>query len=555
MQQLRLNDIQIFPPDRTGESATELPASTLHGENSGNVETHLVSNSSAVNSSRISSRDEMNLAEFPLAVLSTRSDPNVKTLEFADIQRLKNGETIERKWIITAADKFGLPTSTDDDVVLGLIRLTMDQGYRDPKVYFTRYELLKVLRWSTEGRSYSRLTKSLDRLSGVRIRATNAFYDNSLKAYQTRNFGIIDAYEINDSRGMCAALDDEGDRQSPAEAPKSFFIWSDVLFDSFKSGFIKKLDLDLYFSLKSAVSRRLYRYLDKHFYYRPMLEKPLMHLAFEKLGISRNYKYVSSVRQQVEPAAEELKEVGFIESFEFLKRGDETIIKFTAKRHSPVGSSLVYPSSSSKQSPSGSYRKEGTPRNAEKQGIPPNSNPRQIAVEALVSRGITLSQARRLMENRTEDELSQIDRIVRYYDHLVETRDHKISKNRVGFLYRAVESPFKFSVPTGFKGKLRRNSSVATASAAGEASKRPELRVYRSTEGNRVEKSESVVKSDKSFSAKPVSAERSIAGQQVLRSLVEERLKPLRPILGEARYTQLFESLLSEELEKTEVAE
>ena len=30
------------------------------------------------------SRDEMNLAEFPLAVLSTRVNPNIKTLEFQD---------------------------------------------------------------------------------------------------------------------------------------------------------------------------------------------------------------------------------------------------------------------------------------------------------------------------------------------------------------------------------------------------------------------------------------------------------------------------------------
>ena len=146
------------------------------------------------------SRDEMNLAEFPLTVLSTRADPKVKTLEFSDQLRTKNGDVVERKWIITGADKFGLPTSTDDDVILGLIRLSMDDGFRNRKVYFSRYELLKALRWSTEGRSYSRLTKSLDRLSGVRIRAANSFYDNNSKSYQTCNFGIVDSYEINDHR-------------------------------------------------------------------------------------------------------------------------------------------------------------------------------------------------------------------------------------------------------------------------------------------------------------------------------------------------------------------
>ena len=135
----------------------------------------------------LTSRDEMNLAEFPLAVLSTRANPKLKTLEFEDSQRLPSGEVVQRKWVITGTDKFGLPTSTDDDVLLGLMRMSMDQGFRERKVCFTRYELLKTLRWSTEGRSYTRLTKSLDRLSGVRIRAANAFFDNSSKSYQTKN--------------------------------------------------------------------------------------------------------------------------------------------------------------------------------------------------------------------------------------------------------------------------------------------------------------------------------------------------------------------------------
>jgi hypothetical protein len=135
------------------------------------------------------SRDEMNLAEFPLTVLSKRADPSVKTLEFHDYVKGKNGELINREWIITGADKFGLPTSSDDEVLLGLLKLTADDGLRNRKIFFTRYELLKILRWTTEGRSYTRLQNALDRLSGVRIKATNAFYDNESKLHSTRNFG------------------------------------------------------------------------------------------------------------------------------------------------------------------------------------------------------------------------------------------------------------------------------------------------------------------------------------------------------------------------------
>ena len=169
------------------------------------------------------SRDEMNLVEFPLAVLSTRVNPKLKTLEFQDSQRLSSGQVIEREWIITGADKFGLPTSTDDDVVLALMRLTFENGFKNRKVYFTRYELLKILRWSTEGRSYRRLTKSLDRLSGVRIKASNAFFSNSDKAWQTRNFGLIDAYEINDGRNRKASAK-EGSASLKSKKPTSFSV-------------------------------------------------------------------------------------------------------------------------------------------------------------------------------------------------------------------------------------------------------------------------------------------------------------------------------------------
>ena len=203
-------------------------------------------------------------------------------------------------------------------MLLGLLKLTADQGLQTRKVHFTRYELLKILRWTTEGRSYTRLQNALDRLSGVRIKATNAFYDNEAKAHSTRNFGIIDAYEINDGR----------------DTRESFFAWSEVLFKSFQVGFIKKLDLDFYLDLQSAVSKRLYRYLDKHFWYRSRMQISLFTLAHEKIGVSRNYVYASSLKQQIQPALEELKEKGILSNFEFVGKGKSSEVILIAA-HAP----------------------------------------------------------------------------------------------------------------------------------------------------------------------------------------------------------------------------
>jgi len=476
------------------------------------------------------SRDEMNLAEFPLAVLSTRVDTKLKTLEFTDYSRGPQGEMIERRWIITGADKFGLPTATDDDVVLGLIRLSMDQGFREPKVYFTRYELLKTLRWSTEGRSYQRLIKSLDRLSGVRIRSSNSFYDNASKSYQTSNFGIIDAYEINDERAG----------KGYNEGSKSFFIWSEMLFDSFKSGYIKKLDLDLYFGLKSAIARRLYRYLDKHFYFKNVLEAHLYTLAFEKIGLSRTYKYVSSIRQQLTPALKELVSVGFLSSYEFIGDGQSTMLRFVATNGNTSaltagGTNSKYPQPGSagaihvrsNRAPQNKMNFNGATQTAINQGkettLDTKSNSVPSTQQALVSesllsdhenqksnilnqstnhsqdlevihslkaditdklleRGIAERQSQRLLSSQGLESLKKIIRIISYYDDLRARADKKVSLNPVGFLYRAVESPYKITLPDDLKSSENFNTQSprgADLRSSDRKSVRPEHRIFK----------------------------------------------------------------------------
>ena len=394
------------------------------------------------------SRDEMNLAEFPLTVLSTRVDPKVKTLEFSDTIRGKSGDVVSRQWIITGADKFGLPTASDDEVLLGLMKLTVDDEFRSRKVYFTRYELLRVLRWTTEGRSYSRLQNALDRLSGVRIKASNAFFDNESKSHSTRNFGIIDAYEINDGRDT---------------KPKpSFFQWSDVLFKSFQTGFIKKIDLDFYLDLGSAVSKRLYRYLDKHFWYRASVTVNVFTLCHEKIGISRNYRYVSSIRQQLDPALDELKACGFVAGYEYQGRGDGTELTVYAASGKPR--SLERKDGAGKgqgaAAPSRPVVEIETPKGKGEQEF-------QDLVLTLEARGLRSQQAEQLLSAKKPEEIARIRQIVEHFDFLVKTGSKLVSRSPVGFLYRAVENPARFSLPSD--GQKKPSKQVGPKFAAGAA--------------------------------------------------------------------------------------
>src|SRR4051794_11468876 len=111
-------------------------------------------------------RDEMNLAEFPITLLSDRADRDVKTIVF-------EGE--HGQLTITGSDDHGLPTAADSDVIVALIQLTkVKNDFTDPTVTFTRYEVLELLGWPNDGRHYRRLDESLRRWVGVTLR-----YDES----------------------------------------------------------------------------------------------------------------------------------------------------------------------------------------------------------------------------------------------------------------------------------------------------------------------------------------------------------------------------------------
>jgi hypothetical protein len=464
------------------------------------------------------SRDEMNLAEFPLTVLSTRATSNLKTLEFKDTVRGKNGELVNRSWIITGADKFGLPTSSDDEILLGLLKLTVDEGFRDRKIYFTRYELLRILRWTTEGRNYVRLQKALDRLSGVRIKATNAFYDNETKLHSTRNFGILDGYELNDGR---------------TTNPKpSFFTWSEVIFKSFQAGFIKKLDLDFYLGLESAVSKRLHRYLDKHFWYKSHLQVGLFILAHEKIGISRNYQYASSLRQQLDPALEELQGLGFISEFYYEGKGKETLVHIYAQSAKPR--SLQ------------SAKSENLQLNGQGEGL------QLQVIQALSQRGLKKPQAEKLTNNRSEEMLNRMLKIVEHYDTLLASQSRLISRSPVGFLYRAVEHPEHFVLPTDKVGNGTADKGYVEKGSQTSFDFRSDQRPS-ANPGEMAVKLEALSAEYLTVRKKGLQNLRAEVEPEVLKRLtqeVESALSKLKSLISEKRYREAVHHGVEEKLAK-----
>jgi len=366
-------------------------------------------------------RDELNLAEYPITLLAERVPPGLKTIAFED----RHG-----KLTVTGSDAHGLPAAPDADVIVALLHLTkIRNDFTDPTVRFSRYELVDLLGWADNGQNYRRLDESLNRWIGVTLYYEGTWWDNSTKCRIDAKFHILESVVIFDREARRALRA----RQQPL--PLSSFTWNKVFLQSCQANNLKRLDLDTYFALKSAVSKQLYRHLDKRFYLRPEWTYDLCELAFEHVGMSRNYT-AALLKAKLQPALEELEAIGFLEPMS------------PAERYSKTGRGawnirLV--------------RKLPAP--AEAKPAKPEPEPTGLERE-LVARGVTRGVAADLVRDFPAD---RIRRQVEVVDWLRETKPKRI-KDLGAYLAKAIREDY--APPAGFEGKAERAARETADRAA-----------------------------------------------------------------------------------------
>ena len=356
-------------------------------------------------------RDELNLAEFPLCALAHRLRPDQKSLRFEDqVRDESRGEMILRQLTVTAPDAYGLPTALDDEVLLGLIQLTRLRGFADRKVPFTRYQLIGLLGWRNETKSYERLEASLNRWTGVTLYYRNAWWNKARQCWVDETFHVLD------NVWLCH----RGDRRDGVECAEdgsllSAFVWNEVLFRSFQAGNLKSLDFDFFRRLDSAVAKRLYRFLDKRFFRRPHLEFDLKQLAWEHIGLARCYD-AASLKRKLRPGIVELEQKGYLQATS------------EADRFRKVGAgqwSVAFAKAASANVPA------ATPADS-----PATQAPLAIA---LVQRGVTPTTAGKTVQQYPPERIAtQLE----VFDWLVQQQDPKISRNPPGFLISAIKGDY-----------------------------------------------------------------------------------------------------------------
>jgi Replication initiator protein A len=399
-------------------------------------------------------KDELNLAEFPIAALTDRVPNGQTTLVFEDKLERRDHPPIVRRLTIMGTVKHGLPTATDDEVLVGLIQLTKRRNFTNAKVPFSRYELIELLGWPQSGASYRRIEEALNRWVGVVLMYENAWWDNTAKSWVDENFHVLDNVTLYDRErrkraggkpGKAGAKPATGRRPKKTGAegdplPLSSFRWNEVIFESFQSGNLKQLDLEFYLRLRLPTTKRMFRFLDKRFYRRARLDFDLRTLACEHIGMSRSYA-PTELKRRLKPALEELEQLGFLEPlgaeerYSWVSRGCWRIILIRSQASDPE--TPVAPTEAS------------------------------ALVDALIARGVTAKVAAELVDAHPA---SRLRTKLEVFDWLVKNEDKRVGKNPAGYLVASIRSDYQ--PPEEFAGAAKVEETKKKAEEADHKAKK-----------------------------------------------------------------------------------
>lgn len=356
-------------------------------------------------------KDELNLAELPVSLSCHRAPKGRDSIHLTEEMLDKGGRLVRREWTVSGSSRYGLPLATDDEVLLGLAYFLRQSDFEHRQVYFTQYSLFRLLGWGDSQRSYERLEASLRRLAGVRLESKESFWDHKDRNFLTRGFGIIDNY----------VLYRKGSKQ-PSEQPFiSSVTFNETIFESFQSGFVKTLDLDLFLSLRFPIARKLFRLLDKKLHKSPLYEIELMRLA-NRIALTDN-KYPSVVKKHLTEPHEELIRIGFLKQATYIRKGQSDTVRYV-------------------MNPRSEWKRPAA-------RIAPASTEHPL-VRELTTRGITRDVATGLLargEKLIADKLE-------VFDFLLSSSSPLLSKNPAGFLRTSIEKDF--APPPGYVSRAER---------------------------------------------------------------------------------------------------
>ncbi|SDF48490.1 Plasmid replication initiator protein [Thermus arciformis] len=212
----------------------------------------------------------------------------------------------------------GVPHGLDNEVSLALIALYFNAGSPEDGTFTaTPYQILKLMGLDTSGYYYNALKESLMRLTTATYVLSEAWRENG--RWQSVTFRYIEKLEYTSSpQGKL-------DRSSVLR-----ITLAKEIVRSLKNQYVKPIDIEFMASLRRPLSRALYRLLDAQ-RFSPENPSPLPRFEVNLMEWAAACKIVhkrpDKVRRTLEPAHQELLERRYLQSVEYVGRGqNQTVV-------------------------------------------------------------------------------------------------------------------------------------------------------------------------------------------------------------------------------------
>ena len=249
-------------------------------------------------------RAEQNLEEFPLFELKARRrGGNARVFE--KVIPGEGGISLNQVWKVIPSGEYGMPGPIDQDVYLAVLQLLQQRGGmpEDGELSFSLYELRKILGWSDDsGGAYKEIRDALLRIATTSMQSRNAFYS----ADEQRR--IVDTFNI----WSVHFAEHEVKGQTVRE--RHVLRFHPIFIRNYMAQYLKGIDSEFYWSLRSPISKRLYRLVD-------LQRAGGLSWATNLFGvrdqIPLDYDYPSQIKRALQKAHDELLHRDFLAGVEY----------------------------------------------------------------------------------------------------------------------------------------------------------------------------------------------------------------------------------------------
>jgi hypothetical protein len=247
---------------------------------------------------------EQNLEEFPLFELKARKR-GAKARVFEKVIEGEAGVSLNQVWKVMPSGEYGMPGPVDQDVYLAVLQLLQQRGGmpEDGELSFSLYELRKILGWSDDsGGAYKDIRDALLRIATTSMQSRNAFYS----AQERRR--IVDTFNI----WSVHFAEHEVKGQTVRE--RHVLKFHPIFIRNYMAQYLKGIDSEFYWSLRSPVSKRLYRLVDLQRAGGLSWETDLFGVRDQ---IPLDYNYPSQIKRALQKAHDELLHRDFLAGVEY----------------------------------------------------------------------------------------------------------------------------------------------------------------------------------------------------------------------------------------------